>query len=511
MGTVETTMSPVSTLVDMVKSSEIELPEIQRNYVWNRPQVRDLLDSIYRGYPVGTVLMWQAEESPIAKALAVGQVGSSQNPTKFLLDGQQRLTSLTRVFTSADPDIRFNLETERFEVANAVIKRDPHWVPVVDVFRKGAITVAMERNLVGQPETKDFLERLNRLEGIKSYLVPVHLLKGFEYEEVTEIFVRVNSRGTRLREAELAIARLAFRLPGMVTDRLKTFEHRIDGKGYDIDLRFLMRCLTAVTTGQSRFGPLASVTAAEVEAAWGRTERGVNHFLNLLKQNLGIESASWLPSLNALVVPVAYFANSREREVDARQALRWFIVASTWGRYAGSVETHLDQDLRAIANPDPFPAMIETIRQSSGGLEVTANDLDDAGVQSPFFLVMYLACRRNQARDWWSDVELSTTNLGTEHLLELHHIFPRGKIKDLYPQKDVNELANMAFLSKKKNLEISMEDPAVYLPTIPPERLRQQFIPLKSGLWKIERFQEFSASRRELLAVGINDLFRSLE
>lgn len=511
MGIIEDMMAPVSALVDMVRSGALEVPEIQRAYVWNRPQVRDLLDSLYRGYPVGTILIWQTGEAPPAKPLEVQQGGAAWEPVRFLLDGQQRLTSLTRVFQEGKPDIRFNLETEEFQVSNAAIGRDPRWIQVTDLFRRGAIPVAVERGLIQRPDAQTLLERLNRLQAISQCRVPVHVLRGFRYEEVTEIFVRVNSKGTRLREAELAIARLAFKLPGMVTKKLKTFEDKIDSEGYDIDLRFLVRCLTAVATGQSRFGPLANVSEDGIRNAWTRTRRAVEHFLNLLKQNLGIESAAWLPSINAMVVPVAYLARTAVRDIHVKGLLRWFLLASTWQRYAGSVETALDQDLRALNEQDPFNSLIEQIRQAVGRLEVTAADLDDAGIQSPFFLATYLACRHKGAIDWWTSVKLNSTNMGTAHLLELHHIFPRAIVRDRYPQRDVHELGNIAFLSQAANRDISMKEPQEYLPAIPEERLRQQFIPLDRELWGVNRFQDFLAARREMLAAGINDVFQSLE
>jgi len=502
-------MAPIASLVDQVHKGEITLPEIQREYVWNRPQVRDLLDSLYRGFPVGTVLIWQTDTAVPARSLHGGNADGA-GATRFLLDGQQRLTSLTNVFKRGEPDIRFNFETEEFQVANAAVRRDARWIPVTEVFDKGAITAAMERDLLQRPDAQIVLERLNRLQRIGAAQVPVHVLKGFDYEQVTEIFVRVNSKGTRLREAELAIARLAFRLPGTVTEHLKTFEEEIDNAGYDIDLRFLVRCLTAVATGQSRFGPLGGVAEDALRSAWTRTKGAIQYFLNLLKQNLGIESADWLPSINAMVVPVAYLARTSMKDVDTKGLLRWFLLASTWQRYAGSAETTMDQDLRLLGDSDPFAALTHQIVQAVGRLDVTGADLDDAGVQSPFFLATYLACRQRGATDWWTGVKLSSTNLGTQHLLELHHVFPRGLVGDKYPRRDVNELANMAFLSKAANIDIGMKEPKDYLPSLPRERLEQQFIPMEESLWTVDRFQDFLATRRELLAAGINDVFRAL-
>jgi hypothetical protein len=215
--------------------------------------------------------------------------------------------------------------------------------------------------------------------------------------------------------------------------------------------------------------------------------------------------------MNAIVVPAAYLARMNYKRVDTKAMQRWFVLASMWNRYGGSAETAMDQDLRALSEDKPFELLIHDLRQAAGRLDVSPEDLDDAGVRSSFFLPMYLASRLQGAVDWFYNVKLSSTNLGTDHALELHHIFPRAVVKDLYPKQDVNELANIAFLSKKPNIEIGAKTPGDYLATIPEERLRQQFIPLDRSLWEVERFQDFLAARRELLANGINNFLRSLE
>lgn len=515
MGNLETTMMPVAGLVDMVANQSLQLPEIQRAYVWNRPQVRDLLDSLYRGYPIGTMLIWQTDETPLAKPIGHGQPSSGLNGVRFLLDGQQRLTSLERVFhrQESSPDIRFNVETEEFQVSNAAIAKDPAWVSVTDVFERGAIDVLWESPLRERSDAKAVSYRLNRLEHIRKHTVPVNVLSGFGYEEVTEIFVRVNSKGTRLRVAELAIAQLAFRLPGLVTNELKAFEEELEDAGWDIDLPFLLRCLTAVSTGQGQFAALSTVPDGDLAGHWKRTRRAMEGVLNLLDKNLGIRSMAWLPSTTALVLPVAYLARTDAKSVAVNDLLRWFLLASTWSRYASASETALNQDLRTLHGDqaDPFPALVARIVQASGRLHVEPNDLDDAGTGSPFFLMAYLACRQQGAVDWWTGTMLSSTNLGNANLLELHHIFPKAIVNQIHSRRDVNEIANLAFLSQQANRQIGKQEPTVYLPSVDEERLRRQFIPLDQALWQKERFQDFLAERRQLLATGMNGVFQGLE
>ena len=265
-----------------------------------------------------------------------------------------------------------------------------------------------------------------------------------------------------------------------------------------------MRCLTVVATGQSRFRALATADPKAIGSAWKETRKAIEYFLNLARENLGLESWDWVRSNNALIVPVAYLARRPYSDVDESRLLRWFLLSSVWQRYSVSVETAMDEDLRLLREPDSFDALERVLKQEVGRLEVSADDLDDAGVRSPFFLPAYLACRMNGTRDWATGVALSSTNLGTQHLLELHHIFPRALISEIHTRKDVNEIANIAFISKTANLHIGKTPPAKYLPDIPIERLEQQFVPTDPGLWEIDAYQGFLQRRRELLAEGIN-------
>jgi hypothetical protein len=363
------------------------------------------------------------------------------------------------------------------------------------------------------PDGNLLLERLNRLEHVKKNRVPVNVLKSFSYEEVTEIFVRVNSKGTRLKAAELAIAQLAFRLPGLVTNELREFEEDLEESGWDLDLPFLMRCLTAAATNQAKFVALSEIAEKKLEIHWTATRKAIETFLNLLDKNLGIESADWLPSTTAMVLPVVYLSKAEPKQVDVNGILRWFLLASTWGRYSKATETALDQDLRTLSdNPaNPIHALLERIKQiNNGRIQIDPSDLDDASIGSSFFLIAYLACRQQGAQDWWTGVKLSSTNLGTNHLLEIHHIFPKAIVAADYARQDVNEIANLAFLSKQANLQIGKQEPHVYFPGIEPERLARQFIPENEELHHRERFQDFLAERRRLLADGMNEVLQQL-
>ena len=267
---------PISSLIDMYKRGELRLPEIQRHYVWRAPRVRDLLDSLYRGYPSGSILMWETDEPVPTRESAISQNTSAFAGRKLLLDGQQRLTSLTAVLNGEQITVRgrrkpveilFNLEhpdgppTEvvevisdeetpyvdddeqelddseeedasenlfldrlnrrTFVVAAKNIANQPNWVSVSKVFEKDDRTIMREAGIteLDDPRYDKYSERLTKLRKIGDYNYVVHVLeREMSYEEVTEIFVRVNSLGAKLRSSDLALAQMTSRWPNLLAE-----------------------------------------------------------------------------------------------------------------------------------------------------------------------------------------------------------------------------------------------------------------------------------------------------
>ena len=245
----------VEELVGMIERGELRLPEMQRRYVWRSTRVRDLLDSLYRGYPSGAILLWETDEIVPLQDFAVAQQANPYQSTRLLLDGQQRLTSLSSVIRGEPVSVRgrkrpidllFNLEhtdeltfvTEvnednddeaeedesdstddelqrRFDrmtflVATNELQRLPHWVKVSEVFRVNEDAPFLERvgiERINDPRFRKYSERLARLRGIRKYMYRMDVLeRSLSYNEVTEIFVRVNSLGAKLRSSDLALA-----------------------------------------------------------------------------------------------------------------------------------------------------------------------------------------------------------------------------------------------------------------------------------------------------------------
>lgn len=508
-----TTTADIAGLIDRINKGEIRLPEIQRGYEWKPIAVAGLIDSLYKQYPSGSLLLWEADEPIYERDLSIS--GPLEKPLVrplYLLDGQQRLTSLHRVWTGHErARVVFNVEDQRFQIESAGTRRDSRWVPVQQLLNGEADTfelVEMLRDKLPGLSAKVINERLGRLRKVADYVYYVEVLDGLAYEEVTEIFVRVNSRGRRLRTTDLALATLSARWPGSV----RRFEEQIQWcteQGFpDLGFAFLTRCLAALVSESATPKDFGTAPLKRLENGWENVCRGIEHLLKLLRGHAYVDASILIPSVNALV-PVVAFLGLREDaplEEETRDALLyWLFAAWVQGRFSGSAETSIAQDVAAVRSDDPIGKLYANLSLLGHRLVVTEAMLAGRGASSAYFFLSYLAARRAGANDWWHGVPVSATSDG-KYKVEYHHIHPRATLKTRYSKAEINDLANLAFVSAKANRKISSRSPAKYFTEVGEDELGRHFIPLDPELRTPDRYRDFIRERRRLLAETMTDL-----
>jgi hypothetical protein len=506
----ERTHVAISSLVDRIGRAEIKLPEIQRGYVWKPAQIAHLLDSLYRGYPSGSMLLWRPEEDVAERVTQItqGQAGPLA-PRQYLLDGQQRLTSLHRVFTDhPDAEIVFNVEEQRFQVQSAATAKDGHWIRVVDVLTAEKLS-PMRRAMCTQfPSLDEDLveERLSRVKRIAAYEYYIEVLTELPYKQVAEIFVRVNSKGRTLRTVDLALATLSAEWPGIVA-KIDAVADEWAGKGWPrIDATFLVRCLAASGTDNGTVAQLARTSIPQLEGGWEATKRGVASLVHILRTAARIETSNLMPSMNALVPLVALLGRHGAQEMDDPDALiYWLLAAFITGRYNQSADTRIAQDAMAVRSAEPVRALFDVSALGGARLQVIDQMLIGKGAGSPFFLLSFLACRFRDARDWINPpVPISEKGEKT-FAIEYHHVHPQATLRSFYSKAEINDLANLAFISSGANKWISDRSPAEYL-TLLEERLEEHLVPTGLDLRDAPHYRDFLAARRQLLATAMTDI-----
>lgn len=519
-------MTRLSTLLDEIDSGAVLLPEFQRGYVWNRDQVRGLMRSLYRGYPVGGLLMWETTSEDVTVRGSAGGSGTRQ----LLLDGQQRVTSMYGVirgtpppFFEGDPGaftgLHFNVATETFEFyAPMKMADDPTWVNVTELFRRGPFEYLTAFPDVEREVLNVYLERLNRIKEIENRDFNQEKITGAgkTVDEVVDIFNKVNSGGTKLTKGDLALAKLCAEWP----DARKELRENLDrwrGAGFRFSLDWLLRNATAVATGRALFSSLGTVGAGEFEVALKNSVNHIGTFLDAASGRLGLDHDRVLMGRYAAPVITRLlhlnggrFADSAHRD----KVLYWYVHSALWGRFSGSTETVLQQDYET-AERGGIDALIATLERARGGqLAVGPDDFAGSTRGARFYPLLYLLTRVDGARDFGSGLELRAELLGKLTSLQVHHIFPKALLrKHGFDRGDINALANFCFLTQDTNIAIGMRDPAEYLPEVAakhPGVLDSQWIPTDRDLWQVERYRDFLAARRELLAESAQRFLSSL-
>lgn len=561
------TDTTISDLVGMIARGELMLPEMQRRYVWRAPRVRDLLDSLYRGYPSGSILVWETDTPAPTRDAAVSQARPSWAGHKLLLDGQQRLTSLSAVLRGEPVTVRgrkrpieilFNLDhpdgppaelvdhdadvespidddpddeldeddktlTDRlndrtFVVANAALKAMPNWISVSEVMGGKKSPWDMVKGRVSSPDdprVSRYMDRLARLQRIRDYPYVVQILeRDLSYEEVADIFVRVNSLGMKLRGSDLALAQITAKW----RDSLKLFEafqEECEESWFTLDLGLLVRGLVIFATHQSRFKTVGGLSTAVLQEGWEQAKEGLRFAINFLRTNADIEDESLLSS-PFFYFPIAAYAvrhNGVISEEATRALLHWLLVANARGYYSSSAESTLDADLAVVFKGGEPKDLTQAVLQKFGRLTVEPADFEKRGIRNPLFSTAFLAMKAKGALDWESGLGLSLTHQGRMHYIEHHHIFPRSVLQKAgYDRAEINEIANLAFITGRSNRRISNKRPADYLAQVASNRswaaLEAHCVPSDPGLHAVEAFPAFLAERRRRLADLVNAHFQ---
>ena len=522
----------VSTILDHIESGNMALPEFQRGYVWNRGQVRDLMDSMYRRHPVGSLLVWVTETESITRR---GDAPLPPGTVRLILDGQQRMTSLYGIVRGKPPaffegnqsaftGLYFNIETEAFEFYGPIRMRDnPHWISVTELINKGIapFTITLSQNPDLAPDIDKYINRMNAVATITEMDLHIDEVTGADkdIDVVVDIFNKVNSRGTRLSKGDLALAKVCAEWPDARSE-MNTRLEKWRKSAFHFRLDWLLRCVNTITTGEARFDALENVSPTEVREGLQKAEKSIDALLNLISSRLGLDHDRVLGGKYAFPLMARYLDQHGGRIEDPRERDRllfWYIHTMLWGRYSTATETTLDQDLEAIERIETgLNRLIELLRRNRGDLNLDASDFMGWSISARFYPMLYMLTRVQGSLDWETGSELSAHMLGRNSSLQLHHIFPKSLLYDHdppYPMQEVNQIANLTFLTQETNLKVSNQDPACYLERYArdnPGVLESHWIPMNPELWKLEKYSEFLKERRKLLSAAANCFLESL-
>ena len=514
----------VSDLMNRIRLHEIALPEFQREYVWDVAQAQQLLESLYHSYPTGSLLFWETTTPPATKSAAVAPSYAGQQ--QIILDGQQRLTALYLLTQDEPPPyygaheikhdprvLHFDLTTGAFQVVPANKACPPAWVATSECFRNQAdgqpdiVAIARAVTTMQQgPAVTDLIQqyanKLSRVRGILDYDYPVQTVPvSATLDAAIDVFDRVNSSGTKLTPAELALTHISGKWPE-ARQTMNVLLQQLAQQHFRFDLDFLVGGLAGVVSGQAHFAELHYLPAATIQAGWQQLATALNSVIDTLRTHAAITSDQHLSSVDVLIPLVVYVARqggSFPVEQARRRAIYWLYAANMWGRYTGERDQRLAYDLSLIRGHDePWNELVGAIIAQRGRIDVRASDLEGRGPEHPLYRMALTTMAAQGATDWATGVALAS--LPQVHS---HPLFPLPAQPDAAGEylrrKQADEIANQIFLLS--------EPPAPLLPKLarqPSTTLEQHCIPADASLWQAQHFDAFLSARREHIAAAIN-------
>ncbi len=523
----------IESVLSKVKEGEIAIPEIQRPFVWDATQVRDLLDSLYQGYPVGYLIAWRNPDVKLKDGMtAAGKM--------ILIDGQQRITALTaailgqhvinKEYRKVRVSIAFQPIDERFEVSNPAIAKDTAWIADIASLVSGEIDLfdAVEKYLTEnlQANKAKVKESLRNLTDIaKKQIGLIELSHDLDIETVTEIFIRINSKGTVLSQADFAMSKIAAdqlyggqqirkcidyfchlsRSPEFLNaikdndsdfaatsyfQKMAWLANENDDL-YDPSYNDLLRVAFTSEFGRGKLADLVSLLSgrnfenknfeeAIAEASFSKLNKGVLEFINkanfntfiMIIKSAGFISSSMIRSRGALNFAYIVYLRLRSQGISnsfiESSVRRWFVMSLLTGRYSGSSETQFDKDVRQIGVSD-FSELLHQIEQAELsqvfweiGLQ---QQLETSGTTSSFFWIFVAAqVRANENGLLSKDV---TVRELVSHVGDIHHIFPRDLLKKSgLTRSQYNQISNLAYTQQEVNIKIGNKTPCVYFSEI---------------------------------------------
>lgn len=534
----------ISDLVNRAVEHKWSIPEFQRGFVWKPVQVRDLAESLWLNYPVGSLLIWNSKAG-IQERTAI----DSRNPADWLVDGQQRSTALCILF-GCKPywwekntnewnnvlkryDIRFDIHAKEapfFLVANAGIRnaKSCRYIRLSELLnldvqkeedQKTLRELSKKIKMEGFCDGMDAMEvytRLDRIRKIREKEI-VAITVEHELEDVVEIFSRINSRGTRVTEADIYLGVVAARNPTWVRDTFLPYLEDLKNSGFNIDPNLLFRSLSGIGEHTTRFKNIRDDfwDKEQVLPAWKRTQSAWERLILRFKE-YGILTNSIMPTQAALVTMVALIDKFND-DNNFSKSLYWFLQASRFSRYSGSGTTSLDEDLKDIYEAVSFSDAIEKLLRRFRHEEQIESDefLRDYSDTKFGRFILYLLVYKNKAQDW----DQTNQRLGFDGVAILsnfqpqwHHIFPKEYLKGNVPADLIDHLANIAVIGSSINIRISNKAPLSYITkyNITKEKLEQQFINDDFIDIKFPEYETWLNKRAEKLAEKANEYLKEL-
>jgi uncharacterized protein with ParB-like and HNH nuclease domain len=533
----------IQQILDKIDNFQLFVPAFQREYVWKRKNAKDLLNSLIKKHPTGTLLTWETNKPPELKGEK--KYDPMQGAIKLILDGQQRISTLYMIIKGNIPpyytkddigrnDVRTlcvnleNLDLEYYRPKS--MDNNPRWVRLTDIFKNNLMAFNIINDLREIGEVSRDLEKT-----IHTNYNNIKLIEDREFveqsipitasiREAIDIFYIVNASGVNLTDAELALAQIT----GYWPEARKLFKAKLEELavgGFVFNLDFIVYALLGVMYNiGTDMRKLHSIENKDkIKEVWELLENSVlDYVMNLLKSKAYVDHTKEINSVYALIAIIVYVYNKPTNKLtqdEINKVIKWFYYSQIRQRYISQLPQKLDVDIKtAVNSKNPFDELLNIIKLERP-LEISKDEFIGATVQNALFNLMKFYFKSKHAVCLGTGIGLSK-NMGKRYELENDHIFAWSILKkNGYSMNNrrkyslAQEITNRAILTSTENRSKSAEETLVYLKEAKqnfPNALKLQLIPEDENLWKVENYEIFLEERRKLLAKELNSFLESI-
>ncbi|PJC70037.1 MAG: hypothetical protein CO014_00755 [Candidatus Tagabacteria bacterium CG_4_8_14_3_um_filter_41_8] len=586
---------PVSSILTWVKDDEIAVPEIQRPFVWSTIQVRDLMDSLYKGYPIGYIITWKNPDVRLRD-------GSRAMGKKVVIDGQQRITAMraailgmpvvNKDYAEEKIYIAFHPIKEEFATLTPAIERDSSWIPDIStiISRETGLFEEVNKYCEANPGVdKSLIEKnIEKLRAIRNSPIGyIELDAGLDIDAVTDIFIRVNSQGTVLSQADFAMSKIAsygefgvnlrklidyfchLAIEPQFYDRISQNDREFSegkylnkiswlknetGDLYDPSYADVIRVSFTKEFERGKLSDLVSLLAGRnfetktfeqsiQEDTFKRLEKSLLEFINetnfkrfiMIMKSAGFITSDLITSQNTLNFAYILYLKLKEKRYAPGEienfVRKWFVMSLLTGRYSGSPESVMDNDIKGIANNgvEKELKIIEDSELSSVFWNIgLVNELEKASLSNPFINVFFAAQIKDNDEGFLSrDI---TVNSLIQHRGDVHHIFPKDYLKSNGLRRgDYNQIANLCYAQSEINIKVAKKAPKDYFRETKEQcqggklkygnidnldalkmNMKKHCIPETVFDMDFDNYFDFLEERRRLMAKKIEKYYKSL-
>ncbi|HOT96583.1 MAG TPA: DUF262 domain-containing protein [bacterium] len=533
----------ISAILDKIDEKQLFVPAFQREYVWKRDDAKQLIDSLIKEYPTGTMLLWETANPPALKG--PHKYHKDQGAVRLLLDGQQRVTTLYMLIRGVIPpyytiqeivnDTRglyVNLQTlELSYYMKTKMENNPYWQNITDVFQKKVDAFILQEQFkslsaeISYPELQQLNANINAITRVLDREFPEQTIPvKATIREAIDIFYKVNASGVALTDAELALAQISGYWPE-ARDRFKAKLYELEKHGFVFHLDFvvyvLLGCLYHLGSDMKKLH--GSENKEVLQSAWDILENQIiDYVVNIMRTHAYVDHSDEINSVYALVPIIVYCFDKKGKPLsdqEIKKMVKWFYYSQIRSRYVSQLPQKLDRDLRCLAeSKQPFDDLLQVIADENR-LEIMPFEFVGRAIQHPLFSMTRWYLKSKNAVCLTTGISLHHP-MGKKYQLELDHIFPYSLLKKAgYGWENrvkyalAQEFTNRAILTKLANRTKSDSSAADYLRAVKqnfPNSLALQSIPEDEALWQIENYEFFLEKRREMLAAELNAFLENI-